>query len=85
MPAASHTRSVDTLLETRRCLRELTESLMVEYAGALPPGQVIATVTRASKLVSRSGPFAPRRHVDMCADLVRNMLTERICRESTTA
>lgn len=55
--------------------RELTEQLIVEYAGAVPPGQVLSTVVRADHLLVASHLGAERR-LATCEVVVRRALAE---------
>jgi hypothetical protein len=72
---------------TRRCQRrELTARMQVEYAGALPPGQVLAAVTRAELLVARTHaqPWSPDLRA-VCETIARHMLTRRIATHALSA
>jgi len=68
-------------LAVRARLRELADRLVVEYAGALPAGQVIATVLQASRDLDRGGRLPPRTHLTTCESIVRRVLTERLARQ----
>jgi hypothetical protein len=59
--------------------RELTARMQVEYAGALPPGQVLAVVTRAELLVARTHtePWSADLQ-EVCETVVRHMLARRV-------
>ena len=61
----------------RRHLRQLTERLMVEFWGALPPGQVLAAVYDANKLLGRWAAD-PERRVVACEIIARQLLVERL-------
>ncbi|MFC5730861.1 MULTISPECIES: hypothetical protein [Nocardioides] len=63
----------------RQVRRELTDRLMVEYAGAVPAGQVLAAVVRIDRLLSSYHPSAADR-MALCEELVRHRLVERIAR-----
>jgi hypothetical protein len=41
-------------------IRALADQLIAEYAGAVPPGQVLATVLRAHLVVARKGDLHVR-------------------------
>ena len=56
--------------------RHLTDRLIVEYAGSLPPGQVLATVLRADRLLSPFEPDQPGRFA-MFESVARHWLAER--------
>ena len=57
-------------------LRDLTRQLMLEYRGALPPGQVLVTVRDANRILGRS--IDPGRRLVACEGIARRVLTERI-------
>ena len=62
--------------ERREHQRDLTDRLLSEYADALPPGQIIAAVARAHRLVVRgAGPWPER--MELCESLVRHQLARR--------
>lgn len=57
----------------------LADRLLVEYSGALPPGQVLATVHRANKMLSTGSSTAPRaERLSTLEAVVRRLLTDRI-------
>jgi hypothetical protein len=65
-------------------LQELTDRLIVEYAGALPPGQVVAAVVRAQRLVGRDQrPWSPER-IALCETFARQRLSLRVSRPAPT-
>jgi len=62
------------LLDARRRLRALTAQLVEEYAHLLPPGQVVAAVTRARRAVgTRDDPL-----LDRCEAVARDQLTAQL-------
>jgi hypothetical protein len=64
--------------ETRTRVRELADRLTLEYAGALPPAQVLALVFRAhASLVSLRGLPASTR-LEICESVARRLLTDRV-------
>lgn len=58
--------------------RDLADRLMVEYAGAVPPGQILAAVTRAHRIVTSTGQGRSTSEMDMCEALARRTLADRI-------
>lgn len=67
-------------MSCRRARQELTDLLMAEYAGALPPGKVVAAVTRAALVLRSAGLDDLSTWVWMCESLARRSLTEGIAR-----
>jgi hypothetical protein len=63
---------------TRQDIRELADQLVVEYSGALPPGQVMALVHRTAHRLSHSPVWRGDHAAEMCEDLVRRVLAERL-------
>lgn len=59
----------------RQARQDLADRLILEYAGALAPGQVMATVLRMERLLRACQPD-PGRRMSMCEELVRHRLTE---------
>jgi len=57
-------------------LQQLTDRLVLEYAGALPAGQVLAAVTRAQRRVG--GAFWSAERTNLCETLARDELTRRL-------
>lgn len=70
------TNNTITHLQRRR---ELTEQLVLEYAGAVPPGQVMSAVVRADHLLSADHIDLERR-LAVCEVLVRRTLAESAAR-----
>lgn len=68
-----------------RAIRDLADQLVVEYAGALPPGQVLALVYRTAHRLSRLPGAAPDWQSGTCEELVRHALSERVGMLSATA
>jgi hypothetical protein len=59
----------------RQARRDLADRLILEYAGAVPAGQVLAVVLRAEQLLQAYQPDAGRR-MSLCEELVRHRLAE---------
>lgn len=58
--------------------RALGDRLMMEYAGSLPPGQVLAAIARADLIVtSLDGRYSSDR-IGLCESIARRNLTDRI-------
>jgi len=62
----------------RRARNELTQLLMTEYAGALPPGQIVAAVTRASLVLRTASLGDLSTWVSLCEGLARRTLADRV-------
>jgi hypothetical protein len=56
-------------------VRRLADRLVVEYAGAVAPGRVIAGVFRAYRLVLAGGT-PPESRLDLCEAVARRQLTD---------
>lgn len=68
--------------ERRAHRRELADRLLTEYAGALPPGQILALVARTHRLIAREpGPWSAERGA-LCESIVRHHLTRRLAGEA---
>ena len=65
-------------------LRELTDRLIVEYAGALPPDQILAAVIRAQHLMGRDRRPWPSERVALCETFARQQLSLRLTRPEMT-
>lgn len=66
-------------------LQELTDKLIVEYAGALPPGQVFAAVVRAQRLLGHeAAPWSSERAA-LCETFARQQLSMRLSRPPLSA
>ncbi len=63
---------------TRAGVRDLAERLTLEYAGALPPGQVLAMVFRADRSLVAAGSLPAPPRLEGCEQMVRRMLTDRL-------
>lgn len=63
---------------TRARVRELAERLTIEYAGAVPPGQVLALVFRADRSLASLGHAADPERIEICENVVRRLLTDRL-------
>jgi hypothetical protein len=61
-------------------LRELTDRLIVEYAGALPPGQILAAVLRAQRLMARGDRRWSPERIALCETFARQQLSLRVSR-----
>lgn len=59
----------------RQARQDLADRLVLEYAGAVPAGQVLAAVLRVERLLLACQPD-PRRRIALCEDLVRRRLLE---------
>lgn len=68
--------------ERRQRRLDLAEQLIVEYAGAVAPGRVLATVLRADHLLRRSGA-ASAGSEGLFESLVRHQLVEYAARGGT--
>lgn len=55
----------------------MADRLIVEYAGAVPAGQVLAMVVRTDRLLRTFHPEAARGAA-LCEELVRHQLAEHI-------
>lgn len=62
----------------RSGVRELADLLIVEYAGALPPGQVLALVVRAERSLARLPELPAQTRLLMCEALVRRLIADRV-------
>lgn len=58
--------------------RDLADRLMVEYAGAVPPGQILAAVTRAHRLVTSARFGRSIGAMELCEAVARRSLADRI-------
>ncbi len=56
---------------------DLAEHLVVEYAGGVPPGQVVSAVERAHVLACHSADAGPAR-LALCESIARRLLHDRI-------
>jgi len=70
---------VPELLHHRTARHELADRLIVEYAGAVPPGQVLACVLRADRVLA-SYPPNDQARLALCEELVRHRLVEHNAR-----
>lgn len=59
----------------RQARQHLADRLILEYAGAVPAGQVLAAVLRAEQLLQAYHPDEERR-MSLCEELVRHRLAE---------
>jgi hypothetical protein len=66
-----------TMFESRTQLRDLADRLVVEYADALPPGQVLATVYRTAQRVRGVPGLSHQIHQQSCEQSARRILSER--------
>jgi hypothetical protein len=62
----------------RAQLQQLTDRLIVEYAGAVPPGQVLAAVVRAQRLMGPDGISMSSERIALCERFVRQQLSLRL-------
>jgi hypothetical protein len=65
-------------VRTQGALLDLADQLCCEYAGALPPGQIMALVFRANHLVSHQPPADVDVRRTTVETVVRHLLTERV-------
>ncbi len=61
----------------RSAVRDLAEQLAVEYRGALAPGRVAATVSRAYLAVLH-GRVPPEQQLETCESIARRRLTDQV-------
>ena len=59
-------------------LMDLAEQLCCEYAGALPPGQIMALVFRANHMVATQPALTAEVRLTTVEAVVRRLLTERL-------
>jgi hypothetical protein len=64
--------------QSRADVRDLAERLTLEYAGAVPPGQVLALVFRADRSLLAAGRLTAPTRLELCEQVVRRMLTDRL-------
>lgn len=64
----------------RTALTDLADQLRVEFAGSLPPGQILRTVYRAHLLALRTVGIGTDR-LDLSESIARRLLHERIVAE----
>ncbi|GAA1542408.1 hypothetical protein [Nocardioides humi] len=71
--------TITTHRPDREARQQLADRLMLEYAGSVAPGQVLAAVLRADLLLA---PYhaTPAARLTLCETLVRSRLTERVAR-----
>ncbi len=62
----------------RGAVSDLADQLILEYRGALPPGQVIAEVFRTARQYSAVASMTPAARLASCEAAVRHTLTERV-------
>lgn len=70
---------------THHSVHALADQLVVEYAGAIPPGQVLALVYRTAHQLSHLPGVGPDWRTGTCERLVREALTERLGTRDRTA
>lgn len=63
--------------EHRRERQALVDRLALEYAGAVPPGQVLAAVVRADRLLRASAGGRLDSDLGHCEAIARRALAER--------
>lgn len=63
---------------TRAEVRNLADRMSREYAGLLPPGQVLALVFRAERSLVALGELSRPVRVEVCEDVVRRMIAQRM-------
>ena len=62
---------------------DLASRLTVEYAGSVPPGQVIAAVLRADHAL-RSFAAGDQRRLALCEELARHRLVQFVTQSNDT-
>jgi hypothetical protein len=62
----------------RAASRDLADRLVVEYSGALPPGQVLAIVFRTARQRAGVPSLTAESRLVMCEIAARRALTDRI-------
>lgn len=65
----------------RQARQDLADRLILEYAGAVPAGQVLAAVLRAEQVLQAYHPDDARR-MSLCEELVRHRLAESTVRRA---
>ena len=65
-------------VHTRTAVRDLADRLTLEYAGAVPPGQVLALVFRADRSLVAAGSLPAPTRLEVCEQVVGRMLTDRL-------
>lgn len=58
--------------------RDLAERLIVEYAGSVPPGQILAAVTRAHRLIRSTRLGRSNGEMALCEAVARRSIADRI-------
>jgi hypothetical protein len=71
--------------QTRAGVRDLADRLTLEYAGAIPPGQVLALVFRAERSLVAGGRLPAATRLEVCEQVVRRMLTDRLAHYSRSS
>ncbi|MFC7501806.1 hypothetical protein [Nocardioides sp. GCM10030258] len=70
---------MDATGHRRQARQDLADRLIAEYTGALPAGQVLATVLRTDRLLALHHT-APEDRMELCEELVRHRLVDRTAR-----
>lgn len=69
-------------MDDRRAVRDqcrlLADHLIVEYAGALAPGQVLAAVFRAHHSLAGQAGLSGTARMDICESTARRVLTDQL-------
>jgi hypothetical protein len=68
--------------QSRAGVRELGDRLIHEYAGAIPPGPVLALAFRAERSLVAAGHLSASTRLEVCEHVVRRMLTDRLALRS---
>ncbi|MFB9312701.1 hypothetical protein [Nocardioides plantarum] len=66
------------LTDERRRVRDLAETLALEYGGALPPGQVLAVVFRSNHALGPDFDLTLAQRLGTCESIARRQLTARL-------
>ena len=62
----------------RDLLRRVADRLVAEYAGLLPPGQVLATVFRANHSLGGNVGISGESRPSLCESFAREVLARRV-------
>lgn len=76
---------VDDRRRRREECRLLADRLIVEYAGAVAPGQVLAAVFRVHRSLAGTLGLSTAAEMHICESFARRVLTEQVAGGSTTA
>ena len=71
--------------ENRVGVRDLADRLALEYAGAVPPGQVLALVFGVDRSLGVRGGLPEATRLEVCEQVVRRLLTDKLARYSRSS